>query len=284
MIDIGHPCVRVHLPGHLVHRVSGREARPYVNELADALAGEPAGDAGEVGAVVAGGLPGPGDGAQEPLGGLLVGLVVLLSAEQPVVNPGGVRGGLVDAQGRQAGRADHGASSTRHEKTAASRGGRVLGNGSGAGPGHGGMTIISVLAWSRGFAGCWQGSKSCVTITGTGGDTLGDEIIPASDEDAAGMKGNELPPWAVRLRQERTRRLWSQKATAIRLRDAADTQTRGSLPDVESIQRYVRAYEAGRHIPGDLYAELYCRAFGLTREALFGPSSAQRPGGPPGEG
>jgi|HubBroStandDraft_4_1064222.scaffolds.fasta_scaffold50624_2 hypothetical protein len=98
------------------------------------------------------------------------------------------------------------------------------------------------------------------------------------------MKGNELPPWAVRLRQERTRRLWSQKATAIRLRDAADTQTRGSLPDVESIQRYVRAYEAGRHIPGDLYAELYCRAFGLTREALFGPSSAQRPGGPPGEG
>jgi hypothetical protein len=92
------------------------------------------------------------------------------------------------------------------------------------------------------------------------------------------MTGNELPPWAVRLRQERTRRLWSQKITAIRLRDAADRQTRATLPDVESIQRYVRAYEAGRHFPGDLYAELYCRAFGLTREALFGASSVHRPG------
>ena len=98
------------------------------------------------------------------------------------------------------------------------------------------------------------------------------------------MTGNELPPWAVRLRQERTRRLWSQKTTAIRLRDAADRQTRATLPDVESIQRYVRAYEAGRHFPGDLYAELYCRAFGLTREALFGASSARRPGGVAGRG
>ena len=95
------------------------------------------------------------------------------------------------------------------------------------------------------------------------------------------MTGNELPPWAVRLRQERTRRLWSQKITAIRLRDAADRQTRATLPDVESIQRYVRAYEAGRHFPGDLYAELYCRAFGLTREGLFGASSARQTEGSP---
>jgi hypothetical protein len=79
-----------------------------------------------------------------------------------------------------------------------------------------------------------------------------------------------LPPWAVRLREERTKRLWSQKITAVRLRAAADESTRAVLPGVDSIQRYVRDYEAGKHFPGDLYSELYCRAFGLTRNALFG--------------
>jgi hypothetical protein len=83
------------------------------------------------------------------------------------------------------------------------------------------------------------------------------------------MTDRELPSWAVRLRQERVRRLWSQKITAVHLRDAADEQTRAALPPLDSIQRYVRAYEAGQHAPGDLYAELYCRAFGLTRSALF---------------
>jgi hypothetical protein len=90
------------------------------------------------------------------------------------------------------------------------------------------------------------------------------------------MEDSELPLWAVRLRRERTIRLWSQKDTAVRLRKAADSQTQAGLPDVESIQRYVRAYEAGRHFPGDLYGELYCRVFGLTREALFGPSPRRR--------
>jgi hypothetical protein len=90
------------------------------------------------------------------------------------------------------------------------------------------------------------------------------------------MDDSELPLWAVRLRGERTSRLWSQKDTAVRLRKAADSQTQAGLPDVESIQRYVRAYEAGRHFPGDLYGELYCRVFGLTREALFGPSARLR--------
>lgn len=86
------------------------------------------------------------------------------------------------------------------------------------------------------------------------------------------MTGGELPSWAIRLREERTSRLWSQKLTAVHLRDAADERTRAALPAVDSIQRYVRDYEAGRHAPGDLYAELYCRAFGLTRAALFGGS------------
>ena len=79
----------------------------------------------------------------------------------------------------------------------------------------------------------------------------------------------ELPQWASRLREERVKRLWSQKVTGTRLRDAADERTRARLPSVESITRRVRSFEAGDHSPSDLYAELYCRAFGLTREALF---------------
>lgn len=84
------------------------------------------------------------------------------------------------------------------------------------------------------------------------------------------MPGKDLPSWAIRLREERLSRLWSQKVTAARLRAAADEHTRALLPPTESIQRYIRDYEAGRHSPGDTYAELYCRAFGLTREVLFG--------------
>jgi hypothetical protein len=80
----------------------------------------------------------------------------------------------------------------------------------------------------------------------------------------------EAPRWARRIREERAKRLWSQKTTATRLRDAADPYTRARLPDAESIQRRVRAHEAGQHYPGEVYVELYCRAFGLTRDALFG--------------
>jgi hypothetical protein len=97
------------------------------------------------------------------------------------------------------------------------------------------------------------------------------------------MDGKELPAWSVRLRDERTRRLWSQKGMAGRLRDAADEQTRRSLPAVESIQRYVRFYESGQHAPGDMYAELYCRAFGLTHEVLFGSSRHTAPAAFPSE-
>jgi hypothetical protein len=84
------------------------------------------------------------------------------------------------------------------------------------------------------------------------------------------MTDGELPSWAVRLRDERIKRLWSQKVMAARLRKAADERTLPLLPSQASIQRYVRWYEAGEHHPGELYGELYCRVFGLTREALFG--------------
>lgn len=83
---------------------------------------------------------------------------------------------------------------------------------------------------------------------------------------------DELPLWAARLREERVKRLWSQKGTAVRLRDAADEHTRARLPSVENIQRRVRGHESGQNYPSDLYVELYCRAFGLTRAVLFGPS------------
>jgi hypothetical protein len=86
------------------------------------------------------------------------------------------------------------------------------------------------------------------------------------------MTDGELPLWAVRLRDERIKRLWSQKVMAARLRKAADERTLPLLPSQASIQRYVRWYEAGDHHPGDLYGELYCRVFGLTRDALFGTS------------
>src|SRR6266567_677681 len=86
-----------------------------------------------------------------------------------------------------------------------------------------------------------------------------------------------LPSWAIRLREERLKRLWSQKVMAVRLRAAADDQTRAALPAVGSIQRYVRDYEAGRHVPGDLYSELYCRAFGLTQDILFGSTNGRSP-------
>lgn len=48
---------------------------------------------------------------------------------------------------------------------------------------------------------------------------------------------------------------------------------------MENIARRVRSYEAGEHFPSELYVELYCRAMGLTRDALFGPSAAGRGAG-----
>jgi hypothetical protein len=101
------------------------------------------------------------------------------------------------------------------------------------------------------------------------------EDVDLASQVAGGCCMNgEMPSWAVRLREERLRRLWSQKIIAARLRDAADDYTRTQLPSIENIKRRVRCHEAGENYPGDLYIELYCRAFGLTREALFGSHPA----------
>lgn len=83
------------------------------------------------------------------------------------------------------------------------------------------------------------------------------------------MTDDERPTWATRLRDEREARLWTQKDLAVRLRDAADNQTRARLPSLASIIRRIVGYEAGHHQPGGIYAELYCRAFEMTKTELF---------------
>ncbi|MEZ0073374.1 multiprotein-bridging factor 1 family protein [Planotetraspora sp. GP83] len=85
--------------------------------------------------------------------------------------------------------------------------------------------------------------------------------------------GADLPAWAVRLRAERRNRLWSQREMARRLVEAADEDTRGRLPERESIVRRIKAYEAGQHQPDDPYRVLYARVFGISEAELFGESA-----------
>jgi hypothetical protein len=87
------------------------------------------------------------------------------------------------------------------------------------------------------------------------------------------MADKDLPSWAARLREERVRRLWSQKVTAARLRSAADEQTRARLPPRESIQRYIRDYEAGRHFPGDQGSVQWAGGGGFGIVGLVVPSA-----------
>jgi hypothetical protein len=83
---------------------------------------------------------------------------------------------------------------------------------------------------------------------------------------------NERPEWAIRLAQERAMRGWSQKEMAARLRAAATPAEHARLPSPESLRRYIRDYEAGRHFPRD-YAGLYCRVFGIAPAELHGDTA-----------
>ncbi|TXK43289.1 helix-turn-helix transcriptional regulator [Nonomuraea sp. C10] len=87
----------------------------------------------------------------------------------------------------------------------------------------------------------------------------------------------ELPAWAVRLRAERRKRLWSQKEMARRLVEAADEETRKCLPARETIVRRIKAYEAGHNQPRDPYRLLYTRAFGTSEAELFDMPQAPCP-------
>jgi transcriptional regulator with XRE-family HTH domain len=83
---------------------------------------------------------------------------------------------------------------------------------------------------------------------------------------------DERPGWAMRLAQERALRGWSQKAMAARLRAAATAAEQARLPSPDSLRRYIRDYEAGRHFPRD-YAGLYSRVFAMTQAQLFGDAA-----------
>lgn len=85
------------------------------------------------------------------------------------------------------------------------------------------------------------------------------------------------PSWAVRLREERCKRGWSQRQMAVRIYRAADERIQAGLPRVEYIVRRIVGYEGGVHRPRDPYVELYSRAFGIPRDVLFGPGRGEQP-------
>ncbi|GIH99184.1 hypothetical protein [Planobispora takensis] len=80
------------------------------------------------------------------------------------------------------------------------------------------------------------------------------------------MTAGDAPAWAVRLRAEREKQLWAVPEMARQLRHAAG----GALPDLDSLVRMIKKWEAGKHLPGERYQLLYGRAFGISREHLFG--------------
>jgi len=100
------------------------------------------------------------------------------------------------------------------------------------------------------------------------GDTEGDSPSPEYGEEVYVMAA-DLHAWAIRLREERRNRLWTQREMARRLVEAADVETRGQLPARETIIRRIKAYEAGHNRPGDPYRVLYARAFGIPETELF---------------
>jgi hypothetical protein len=90
------------------------------------------------------------------------------------------------------------------------------------------------------------------------------------------VRSTSLPAWAVRLREERCRRGWTKGQMALRISRAGDERTRAGLPDAEHIVRRITGYEAGAHLPGEQYAELYSRALGIPRAVLFGAGGGEQ--------
>ncbi|GGT09110.1 hypothetical protein GCM10010156_77500 [Planobispora rosea] len=87
----------------------------------------------------------------------------------------------------------------------------------------------------------------------------------------------DLPAWAVRLRDERRQRLWTQRDMAKRLAEAADAHTHDRLPERESLVLMIKDWEAGRHQPKAPYRVLYCRVFGTDEAELFGDQQDHAP-------
>jgi tetratricopeptide (TPR) repeat protein len=82
------------------------------------------------------------------------------------------------------------------------------------------------------------------------------------------MDGSGLPAWAVRLRDERRRRLWSKKDMAVRLRAAAE-EASSTLASRDGLVRMIGYWEGGERQVNDRYRTLYCRVFGMAEAQLF---------------
>jgi transcriptional regulator with XRE-family HTH domain len=74
----------------------------------------------------------------------------------------------------------------------------------------------------------------------------------------------------TRIYTERKARGWPARKIAEVLRSLADKPD--SLPSVYILIRMIRGWESGRHVPGELYRLLYCKAFAMTEDELFGDS------------
>ncbi|NRQ34299.1 XRE family transcriptional regulator [Nonomuraea sp. NN258] len=74
------------------------------------------------------------------------------------------------------------------------------------------------------------------------------------------------PAWAARLLAARTAQGWSQRDLARELARVSDKP----LPELPNVVRRIRGHETGAHRPDDFYTQLYCKAFGLTQDQLFG--------------
>ncbi|MET8863611.1 helix-turn-helix transcriptional regulator [Nonomuraea sp. NPDC004580] len=76
----------------------------------------------------------------------------------------------------------------------------------------------------------------------------------------------ETPAWATRLLAARNTRGWSQRDPARELIKASDKP----LTELPNLIRRIRGHETGDHRPDAFYTQLYCKAFGLTEDQLFG--------------
>ncbi|MEV0381783.1 helix-turn-helix transcriptional regulator [Nonomuraea sp. NPDC050643] len=76
----------------------------------------------------------------------------------------------------------------------------------------------------------------------------------------------EVPVWAARLLAARNTKGWSQRDLARELTKVSDKP----LTELPNLIRRIRGHETGEHRPDVFYTTLYCKAFGLTEDQLFG--------------
>ena len=71
----------------------------------------------------------------------------------------------------------------------------------------------------------------------------------------------------TRIYTERKARGWPARKMAEVLRSLADDPAR--LPPVYALIRMIRGWEAGKHVPSEMYRLLYCKSFAMTEDELF---------------